>query len=126
MSQATVVICTHNPRPHYLSRVLYALRAQTLPPEEWELLLIDNASNNPLTAGKYDLSWHPCARHVREEELGLAWARLRGMHEAAANLLVFVDDDNVLDVNYLREAIRNRARVADAGRLGQWENHSGI
>lgn len=100
----SVIICTHNPRPQYLERVLIALKAQTLPLGEWELLLVDNASNEPLSE-QIDLSWHPFARHVREEELGLTSARLRGIIEASADLLVFVDDDNELDSNFLAEAI---------------------
>jgi glycosyltransferase involved in cell wall biosynthesis len=41
--KVSVVICTHNSRRGYLVRVLDALKAQTLPREQWELLLIDNA-----------------------------------------------------------------------------------
>ena len=44
MISISAIICTHNPRPDYLRRVLDALKAQTLPKEQWELLLIDNAS----------------------------------------------------------------------------------
>jgi glycosyltransferase involved in cell wall biosynthesis len=103
---ASIIICTHNPRPHYLHRVLEALHNQMLPLEQWELLLIDNASKEPLTSKSCDISWHPHARLLREENLGLASARVRGMREASADLLVFVDDDNVLEPNYLLEAIR--------------------
>src|SRR5271154_2574199 len=105
----SVIICTHNPRPDYLRRVLDALKAQTLPKEQWELLLIDNASNEPLET-VWDLSWHPHSRHVREDELGLTPARLRGIKEATGGLLVFADDDNVLDPDYLQLArgISNR------------------
>jgi glycosyltransferase involved in cell wall biosynthesis len=106
MINVSVIICTHNPRPDYLSRVLAALRSQTLPMEQWELLVIDNASQEPLTSASWDLSWHPRARLIREEELGLAMARMRGMREAVAALFVFVDDDNVLDPGYLAEAFR--------------------
>lgn len=101
----SVIICTHNPREDYLRRVLDALARQTLPRHHWELLLIDNASTEPLDA-RWDLSWHPHARHVREEELGLTPARLRGIREATAPLLVFVDDDNVLAPDYFELAIR--------------------
>jgi glycosyltransferase involved in cell wall biosynthesis len=104
--EVSVVICTHNPRPRYLRRVLEALREQTLSTDRWQLLLIDNASEEPLTPEKWDLSWHPHSCHVREEELGLSTARLRGMREAKAEMLVFVDDDNVLASNYLQEAVR--------------------
>lgn len=105
MVDVSVIICTHNPRLHYLTRVLDALRGQTLPMEQWELLIIDNASQQPLTAATWNLSWHPRARIVREEELGLSAARMRGMREAASELLVFVDDDNVLDSDYLAQAL---------------------
>jgi glycosyltransferase involved in cell wall biosynthesis len=97
----SVIICTHNPRSHYLDRVLTALRNQSLPKHDWDLLVIDNASREPLTASGLDLSWHPTARIIREENLGLSMARMRGMREASASLLVFVDDDNVLDIDYL-------------------------
>lgn len=104
MLQASVVICTHNPRHDFMERVLDSLREQTLPFESWELLLVDNRSEAPL-ATRYDLSWHPHGRHVREEELGLNAANLRGIQEAAADLLVFVHDDNVLKRDYLQAAL---------------------
>jgi glycosyltransferase involved in cell wall biosynthesis len=77
-AQISVIVCSHNPRIDYLTRVLVALRDQTLSPERWELLLIDNASREPLSNG-FDLAWHVRGRHVREEELGLTRARLRGI-----------------------------------------------
>jgi glycosyltransferase involved in cell wall biosynthesis len=101
----SVVICTHNPREPYLRRVLDALRAQTLPLERWELLLVDNASAEPL-APLWDLSWHPQGRHLREEKLGLTSARMCGITAARGENLVFVDDDNVLRQDYLETAVR--------------------
>jgi glycosyltransferase involved in cell wall biosynthesis len=101
----SVIICTHNPRADYLSRTLEALRYQTLPFADWEFLLIDNGSSEWL-ASHVDLSWHPGGRHIREEELGLTLARLRGIAEAKGDLLIFVDDDNVLQRDYLETALR--------------------
>ena len=57
-------------------------------------------------ADRFDIGWHPNGRHVREDELGLTPARLRGIAEAVAELLIFVDDDNVLDPDYLEQALR--------------------
>jgi glycosyltransferase involved in cell wall biosynthesis len=74
--------------------------SQTLPFEQWELLLIDNASEQKLST-KLDLSWHSNARHIQETQLGLTHARLRGIREAQGEILVFVDDDNVLELDYL-------------------------
>jgi glycosyltransferase involved in cell wall biosynthesis len=101
----SIIICTHNPNQDYLKKVLKALQDQTLQVENWELLLIDNASETILSS-EIDLTWHPQARHIREEQLGLTPARLRGIKEAIAETLIFVDDDNVLDFDYLEEALR--------------------
>jgi len=101
----SVIICTHNPRADYLPRVLEALRAQTLPLADWELLLVDNASKEPM-AGRIDLSWQPHARHLREEKTGLTHARLCGIAAAQGKLLVFVDDDNVLRADYLEATLK--------------------
>jgi GT2 family glycosyltransferase len=100
----SVVICTHNPRADFISRTLAGLRAQTLPLADWELVVIDNASSLPV--GKtVESSWHPGARIVAESELGLTAARLRGIAEARAGLLVFVDDDNILAPGYLAQTL---------------------
>jgi glycosyltransferase involved in cell wall biosynthesis len=114
--QLSVIVCTHNPRTDYLERCLSALRAQTLAPERWELLVIDNVCE-PALAGWLDLSWHAGARIIRENTLGLTPARLRGIGEAAADLLVFVDDDNVLAPGYLEVAQRV---AAEKPFLGSW------
>ena len=99
----SVIICTHNPRPDQLQRVLDSLDSQTLNKQDWELLLIDNANEAPL-AERFKLSWHPRARHCREDELGLTPARLRGIRETCSDVLVYVDDDNALSPDYLRVA----------------------
>lgn len=101
----SVIVCTWNPRFDYLERVLSALRYQTLPYSLWELLIIDNASDTVL-ASKLDLSWHPHQRQIREEQLGLTKARLRGIQLSRGEVLVFVDDDNILHENYLEIALK--------------------
>lgn len=100
----SVVLCTHNPRRDYLERVVAALRAQTLPRAHWELIVVDNRSDEALEA-TLDLEWHALARVVREEELGILPARIRGMKEAKTGLILFVDDDNVLAPDYLTQAL---------------------
>jgi glycosyltransferase involved in cell wall biosynthesis len=102
---ASIVICTHNPRKEYLDRVVSSLQAQSVPSEQWELILVDNGSKSPV-ARDWDLSWHPHARHIFEPRLGLASARHRGISEAASQLLIFVDDDNVLAPDYIAQALR--------------------
>jgi glycosyltransferase involved in cell wall biosynthesis len=115
-TKLSVITCSHNPRKDYLIQVIEALKNQSLAKQSWEYLLIDNASDEPL-AQRVDLSWQPNARHVREEKLGLTHARLRGIREAQGDLLVFVDDDNVLDAEFLEVALK----IANEWpRLGVW------
>lgn len=121
LTDISVIICTHNPRRDYLKRVFDALDRQTLPKTNWELLLVDNASKESVAA-VYDLSWHPRARHVREDNLGLTPSRLQGIREACGNLLIFVDDDNVLAPDFLEQCRalheqHSHIAVFGAGRL---------
>ncbi len=113
----SVILCTHNPRPEALRRTLASLKAQDRPLDGWELLLIDNASASALAPG-WDLGWHLRARHIREDELGLTPARLRGIAEARGDLLVFVDDDNVLEPGYLSHAADLFERNPHLGAFG--------
>jgi glycosyltransferase involved in cell wall biosynthesis len=117
MLAVSVIICSHNPREDYLHRVLDALKAQTLPTKDWELLLVDNASKEPV-AKRVDLSWHPHARHIREDKVGLTHARLRGIAESKSDLLIFVDDDNVLRADYLQAALKISAVWPQLGAWG--------
>jgi glycosyltransferase involved in cell wall biosynthesis len=109
MVQLSVIVCTHNPHPESLRRTLDALREQSLARNQWELLVVDNASDTRVS-NAHDVSWHGRARHIREEQIGLTPARLRGIAEADGELLVFVDDDNLPEPTFLKEAsdIRNR------------------
>ena len=112
----SVIICSHNPRADYLGRVLSALKNQTLSMDQWELLLVDNASSFPLE-DDFNLTWHPNARHLREAKTGLTHARLRGIAASRGELLVFVDDDNILCPNYLTTCL---TIAADYPRIGAW------
>jgi glycosyltransferase involved in cell wall biosynthesis len=97
--------------------VLSSLRAQTLPAGQWEFLLVDNASKQSL-AETWDISWHPHARHIREDELGLTAARLRGIQESSGELLVFVDDDNLPAPDFLGQATAIAERCPVLGVFG--------
>lgn len=99
----SVILCAHNPRPAHFQATLDGLRAQDLPLSDWELLIIDNQSDEPL-ASRFDISWHPRGRIIVETTLGLAHARRRGYQESVGALVIHSDDDNILDPAYLRNA----------------------
>ncbi len=113
----SVVLPAHNPDPVRFARVLAGLRAQTLPPERWEVVIVDSASSSPepFRAAAADPT-RP--RIVREDTPGLTVARLRGFAETSGDLLVLVDDDNVLAPDYLEQAARLFAENAALGAAG--------
>ena len=113
----SVVVCTHNPNTDILGKVIESIKQQTLSLSEWELLIIDNLSSSKVES-LVDISWHPNAQVIVEPELGLSFARLRGVKEAKTDLIVFVDDDNVLEVNYLENALTFFQQHPDVGCFG--------
>lgn len=120
MPALSVILCTRDPHPGRLARTLAGLAAQTLGVSDWELLLIDNGSSPALAAPSLPGPGPslPNLRVLPEPVAGLTPARLRGIAEARGELLVFVDDDNVLDPAYLASALaafRASPRLAAAG-----------
>ncbi len=111
----SVILCTHNPRADDFKATLDGLRAQEAPAHaELELIVVDNASDVPVSAEC--LRDFPCpARIVREPRLGLTQARLRGFAEASAPLLLLLDDDNVLQNDFVANVM---TRFADHPKLG--------
>jgi glycosyltransferase involved in cell wall biosynthesis len=101
----TVAICTYNGAAR-LPATLEHLRAQSVPAEiSWEVLLIDNAStdNSSEVARAHWPSETPAPlRVVREERLGLSYARERAFAEAAYPIVLFVDDDNWLSTIWVK------------------------
>lgn len=110
----TVVICTFNPNRERLEKTLLALHTQSLRSDLFELLLIDNASDPPLQgiAGESNI------RVIREMRPGLTFARLRGVIEASSEIILFVDDDNVLNDMYLETVVSAFASSHDLGAIG--------
>ena len=113
----SVIVPAHNPHAARLQRTLEGLRAQTLPADQWETVLVDNASSPALTA-----EWATHApenfRLVGEPVPGLSHARRRGFTEARGEFAVLVDDDNVLAPDYLTTVLVLFAQHPQIGALG--------
>lgn len=104
MIQVSVIIPLYNPPPEHLGPTLEALRRQTLPLTEWELVLVDNRSRVPVTTDT--AAWHPHGKVLREETPGLVAARHAGFASTTGNIIVVVDQDNVLAPDFLAGALR--------------------
>lgn len=118
MISLSVIIPTHNPHAGRLRRTLRALQVQTLPAENWDCLLVDNASVVPLRHADWSPHGPSGLRLVAEPSPGLSQARRRGFTEARGELLVLVDDDNELAPDYLAEVVQLFAVHPRVGALG--------
>ncbi len=113
----SVIICSFNPRKEYLDRALSGLYAQTLPFSSWELIIVDNASRIPIKMS-HPIDWHPNVKYVDEGKQGLIFARLQGVSAAKADLLVFFDDDNIPEPNYLENVVDIAGKYPYVGVFG--------
>lgn len=109
MSLLSIIVCTRNPSPSLLPRVLAAVAALRVP-AGWtrEAVLVDNGSQPPLAGSDLlrtmmaDCSWF---RVITEPRAGLSNAREAGTHATTGELLVWFDDDNEPDAGYLDGAV---------------------
>jgi glycosyltransferase involved in cell wall biosynthesis len=113
----SVIISTYNPKLSNLQQALDGLKGQDLPLTDWECIIVDNASTNA-TLTEMDTNWHPHIKIVKELRQGLTFARIKGYEQSSADLLVFVDDDNILAANYLSVAIAMFKKFPDLGVAG--------
>ena len=107
----TVAICTKD-RPQNLARCLNSLLKLQTPVPCFEILVIDNAPADEQT--KEVVAKQPVVRYVREPKPGLDFARNRALQEANGEFLAFLDDDVVVDRNWLDGLIEAWAENPDA------------
>tara|TARA_R110001606_G_scaffold102807_5_gene225415 strand:- start:12818 stop:13822 length:1005 start_codon:yes stop_codon:yes gene_type:complete len=115
--RVSVVICTHNPDNALLSEVIAAIGAQADAPS-YEVILVDNCSNLPVDPGILQVAGGEYQTCIREPALGLSQARKAGIEAASAELICFVDDDNILALDYLAEAVRIATEEPELGVFG--------
>jgi glycosyltransferase involved in cell wall biosynthesis len=114
LTRVVVVICTHNPDENRLSRVIDSVLSNRNVP--YRVVLIENASSN--TEYLSGLNHYPI-EILMENRIGLAFAKHTGMLQQKKNeLLVFVDDDNLLNNDYLVKALQFANASKDIGVFG--------
>jgi glycosyltransferase involved in cell wall biosynthesis len=87
------VICTHN-RAAYLPQAIRSLVEQSLPHADYEIIVIDNNSPDATREIVTGLMREtPNLRYIHESNPGLSHARNRGVTEAVAPIVAFLDDD---------------------------------
>lgn len=121
----SVVIPTRN-RSTSLSALLDSLFLQAAGSLKWEILVIDNASTDDTRNAVQEKITHAPIpiRYIYEEQPGLHHGRHRGTHEAEGEIVSFLDDDTVLDPQWISgvELIQTQKADAVVSRiLPKWE-----
>ncbi|HEY0752893.1 MAG TPA: glycosyltransferase [Ktedonobacteraceae bacterium] len=108
----SVVLCTFN-RRNFVLATLATLRRQTIPSRDFEVIVVDNGSKDGTlqAVNAYFQVGKNNARELEEEwqvqclfepKNGLAYARNAGLLAASGTIVVFVDDDTLLDPHMLQ------------------------
>ena len=101
----SVVLPVHN-RPRHLAEAAGSILAQTL--QEWEMIIVDDCSDNPETARIIaDIAARDSRIRVirRETNGGPAAARNTAIAAAAAPLVAFMDDDDISEPQRLEKQL---------------------
>lgn len=101
----SVVVATHN-RAASLETTLRSISAVKYP--QFEIIVVDNAPGNDETAGLVNRMAVELTnlRYVREDRVGLAWARNCGLEAARGVYTVFTDDDVLVDPDWLAALVQ--------------------
>jgi GT2 family glycosyltransferase len=96
----SVIIPTYQRAP-LLERSLESLTEQTLPRDEFEVIVVDDGSSDWTHSVCTKLAEQLPLRYFRIENSGIAAAKNLGVFAAQAPLLLFFDDDDVADARLL-------------------------
>ena len=122
MVDFTVAICTYNGEKR-LPEVLEKLRSQVeLEDINWEIIVVDNNStdNTAKIVKEYQTNWERVfpLKYCFEPEQGLAFARRCAIREAKADLIGFLDDDNLPYPDWVAQAYQFGKFHPQAGAYG--------
>ncbi len=100
----SVIICTYN-RDQYIYNILKSIAENDFPVEKFEIILVNNNStdNTEAECNRFRTGFpQPAFHYFVEKEQGLSYARNRGIKEATGDILLYVDDDAIVEKGYLQ------------------------
>lgn len=124
--QVSVIIPTYN-RVNDLIECLDSIITQTILPEE--VIMVDDSDNNEIEKlvehrkDEFNKTGVVLRYARNEREKSLTIARNIGIENATGDIILFLDDDVVLDKNYMKEVLRvYREKPGAVGVQGQIQN----
>jgi glycosyltransferase involved in cell wall biosynthesis len=116
----SVLVCTYN-RCKTLRVAIESIAVQSLPESlKWEIVVVDNNSCDQTRQVVESLQHlHPDRiRYVFEPQQGISHARNTGIREARGEILVYIDDDETANTDWLQNLTANL-------RSGEWAGAGG-
>ncbi len=108
--RATIQLCTYN-RARLLERVLDACFEQTVPPDAYEVVLVNDGSTDDTAAAIAGARERAaCAFQVIDQpNSGLAAGRNAGIARATGEQIIFIDDDVLPLPNFVQQHLASHA-----------------
>jgi len=101
--KVTVAIPTYN-RADFLRQTLAGLAQQHFPRDQFEVLVVDNNSRDHTRAVVTEFAGaNPAPRYIHEPQQGLDYARNRAIAEARGDVVLFGDDDILLQPDWVTQ-----------------------
>jgi len=107
MFDISVIICTYN-RAEMLRETLKSWLLLESAESNVELIIVDNNSTDHTrqVVESFQIRCPSRLRYVCETNVGLSYARNRGINEASGNIVAFVDDDVYFTKGWLKELLK--------------------
>lgn len=113
------IICTYN-REKYIYECLSRLASNTVK-DSFEIILVNNNStdNTAAECERFVEDYKPANYHYfLETQQGLSFARNRGIQEAKGDWLVFLDDDAMVEPDYIASLQKHLSAHLETGAFG--------
>ncbi len=112
LPRISVVIPTFN-RAELLAMALDALCRQTLPMDAFEAVVVDDGSTDDTERVVASFAQRLPVHYARQANAGISAAKNHGLALSRAPIVVFLDDDDVTEPDYLAEHLETHERHPD-------------
>ena len=116
-TSVSIIVCTYN-RADSLQRTLRSLNEMTVVHDQgWELVVVDNNSTDSTKAcvDKFKQESKFPVRYIFESRQGKPYALNTGIQSATGEILLFTDDDVIVDKGWLSNVIKTFSETQCVG-----------